>query len=127
MAPAHAGADWVPYIIEQFNIEIAAKEEENVITVDSNPLSGSIPRYIVGVHTRFFQVRSIVEEHSMGVNCGTGTINVINLSCAVAQKQLWRLSGVVVGKLEALSEAAGPNAEGVGDVDVPTAGGAVMS
>ena len=86
MAPAHAGADWVPYIIEQFNIEIAAKEEENVITVDSNPLSGSIPRYIVGVHTRFFQVRSIVEEHRMGINCATGTINVINLSCAVAQK-----------------------------------------
>ena len=32
---------------------------------------------------------------------------------------------MVAGKLEALSEAAGPNAEGVGDVDVPTAGGAV--
>ena len=30
-------------------------------------------------------------------------------------------------ELEALSEAAGPYAEGVGDVDVPTAGGAVTS
>jgi len=50
---------------------------------------------------------------------------VSNLGCAVAQKQRWRLSGVVAGKLEALSEAAGPNAEGVGDVDVPAAGGAV--
>jgi len=37
------------------------------------------------------------------------------------------LSGVVAGKLEALSEAAGSYAEGVGDIDVPTAGGAVMS
>ena len=54
---------------------------------------------------------------------------MINLSCAVTQKQFWRLSGVVASKLEleALSKAAGPNAEGVGDVDVPTAGGAVMS
>jgi len=77
----------------------------------------------VGVRTRFFQ--ATVEEHSWDVY--RGTINASNLNCAVAQKQLWRLSGVVAGKLEALSEAAGPNAEGVGDVDVPTAGGAVMS
>jgi len=37
------------------------------------------------------------------------------------------LSGVVAGKLEleTLSEAAGPDAERVGDVDVPAAGGAV--
>ena len=34
---------------------------------------------------------------------------------------------MVAGKLEALSEAAGPYAEGVGDVDVPAAGGAVTS
>jgi hypothetical protein len=32
---------------------------------------------------------------------------------------------VVAGKLEALSEAAGPYAQGVGDVDVPAARGAV--
>ena len=52
-----------------------------------------------------------------------------NLNCAVTQKQLWRLSVVVASKLEleALSEAAGPYAEGVGDVDVPAAGGAVTS
>jgi hypothetical protein len=54
MAPAHAGADWVPYMIEQVNIEIAAKKEESVITADSNTLSGGIPRYIVCVRTRFF-------------------------------------------------------------------------
>ena len=34
---------------------------------------------------------------------------------------------MVAGKLEALSEAAGPNAEGVGDVDAPAAVGAVTS
>ena len=32
---------------------------------------------------------------------------------------------MVAGKLEALSEAAGPYAEGVGDVDAPAARGAV--
>jgi hypothetical protein len=32
---------------------------------------------------------------------------------------------VVAGKLEALSEAVGSYAEGVGDVDAPAAGGAV--
>jgi len=35
------------------------------------------------------------------------------------------LSVVVAGKLEALPEAAGPYAEGVGDVDVTAAGRAV--
>jgi len=52
-------------------------------------------------------------------------IYVSNLSCAVTQKQLWRLSVVAAGKLEALPEAAGPYAEGVGDVDVAAAGRAV--
>ena len=126
MAPAHAGADRVPHRVKQVNIKIAAKEEESVIiTGDSNTLGGGIPRYIVGVRTRFFQ--ATVEEHSW--DGYQGTINVINLSCAVTQKQFWRLSGVVASKLEleALSEAAGPYAEGVGDVDVPAAGGAVTS
>jgi hypothetical protein len=40
-------------------------------------------------------------------------------------KQLWRLSGVAAGKLEALSEAARPYAEGVGDANAPTARGAM--
>ena len=125
VAPAHAGADRVPYIIEQVNIKIAAKEEESDRTGDSNTLGGGIPRYIVGVRTRFFQ--ATVEEHSWDVYIGTR--HASNLSCAVTQKQLWRLSGEVASKLEleALSEAAGSYAEGVGDVDVPTAGGAVMS
>ena len=135
MAPAHAGADRVPYIIEQVNIKIAAKEEETVIIVqvtieitgDSNTLGGGIPRYIVGVRTRFFQ--ATVEEHNWDVYQGKPDINFSNLNCAVTQKQFWRLSGVVASKLEleALSEAAGPYAEGVGDVDVPAAGGAVAS
>ena len=34
---------------------------------------------------------------------------------------------MVAGKLEALSEAAGSYAEGVGDVDVPAARGALTS
>ena len=51
MAPTHAGADGVSHSVKQVNIEIAAKEEENVITVDSNPLSGSIPRYTWGCST----------------------------------------------------------------------------
>jgi len=125
VAPAHAGADRVPHRVKQVNIKIAAKEEESGITGDSNTLGGGIPRYIVGVRTRFFQ--ATVEEHSWDEY--RGTINVSNLNCAVTQKQFWRLSGVVASKLEleALSEAAGPYAEGVGDVDVPAAGGAVTS
>jgi len=125
VAPAHAGADRVPHRVKQVNIKIAAKEEESAITGDSNTLGGGIPRYIVAVRTRFFQ--ATVEEHSW--DGYLGTINVSNLNCAVTQKQFWRLSGVVASKLEleALSEAAGPNAEGVGDVDNPTAGGAVTS
>ena len=124
MAPAHAGVDWVSHRVKQVNIEIAAKEEESVIiTGDSNTLGRGIPRYIVGVRTRFFQ--ATVEEHSWDEY--RGTINVSNLNCVVTHKQFWRLSGVVAGKLEALSEAAGSYAEGVGDVDVPAARGAATS
>ena len=83
MAPAHAGADRVPYIIEQVNIEIAAKEEETDIIVqvtieitgDSNTLGGGIPRYIVGVRTRFFQ--ATVEEHSWDGYIGTVSAVVV--------------------------------------------------
>jgi len=64
VAPAHAGADRVPYIIEQVNIEIAAKEkeEESVIitTGDSN---------LVYVPAMFFNGTSM-EEY------GTNTYNV---------------------------------------------------
>jgi len=50
-APTHAGADGVPHMIKQVDIEITAKGVESIIIGYSYTLSRSVPVYAVVVRT----------------------------------------------------------------------------
>jgi hypothetical protein len=106
------------------DVNIAANNEQVVpeITIDNKTLIiKGLPGH-VRVHT---WTHGDVETNMSSSIISTKILRSDLSSGTVSEEELGWMSCVVAGELEALSEAAPPNPEGVRDVDIPTSGWAV--
>jgi len=123
-ADTHTSTNEVCHIVtEHVDLDIAANNIQSVIRTDHYSLSRGLPGPVVGVRT--WTHGDIVANHSRNTNCTVANRDISHLDATVSQEEPGRTICLVTSELEALPEAAGSYPKGVGEFDIPAAGGAV--
>ena len=123
-ADTHTSTNEVCHIVaEHGNLNIAANNIQIVFRTDHYTFSRGLPGP-GGVGVRTWTHGDIV-ANSRSTSCTVANRDISHLDVTVTQEEPGRTICAVTYELEALPEAAGSYPKGVGDFDIPAAGGAV--
>jgi len=121
-ADTHARTNQVRHIVtEHVDLNIAANNVQSAI--DHYTLSRGLPGPVVGVRT--WTHGDVVANHSRSTTCTVANRDISHLDVTVSQEELGRTICLVTCELQALPEAVRSYPKGVGEFDIPAAGGAV--
>jgi len=122
-AGTHTSTNEVCHIVaEHVDLNITANNIQVVPITDHYTLSRGLPGPCVGVRT---WTGGDVVANSRSASCTVANRDISHLDATVSQEEPGRTICVVTCELEALPEAASSYPKGVGDFDIPAAGGAV--